>query len=131
MNRPLFLLLVILTFHLAAARYGIHITSRVPNKPSPLRVRCQSKDDDFGMHTLYEGQEFKWYFNRGLTTLYFCHFYWGSKDKVFDVFNVTTTDDGYCNRTYGDAIECLWEARPDGFYVNNWERPWNKVNDWS
>ncbi|KAL7175052.1 hypothetical protein ACSBR2_028788 [Camellia fascicularis] len=94
-----FLLLVILAFHSVGTTLcekqiishhqliqqvelaEVHVISNVPN---PLRVRCQSKDNDFGMHTLNNGQDFFWRF-RPRHTLFFCHFYWGSKDKMFDV----------------------------------------------
>ncbi|XP_058217280.1 S-protein homolog 5-like [Rhododendron vialii] len=114
MSRPLFLLFVALTFHFVYARTyheAIHIISRVPNNPSPLRVRCQSKDTDFGMHTLYEGQEFVWFFNRALTTLYFCHFYWGSKDRSFAVYDLRIFVN-YCAYE-DDKDHCKWEARPN------------------
>ncbi|KAG5523588.1 hypothetical protein RHGRI_035402 [Rhododendron griersonianum] len=67
----------------------VQIFSRVPDKPTPLNLRCQSKDDDIGYHTLHTGQDLHWSFNRNFwgTTLFFCHFYWGSKTRVFNVYD--------------------------------------------
>ncbi|KAH7849041.1 hypothetical protein Vadar_012091 [Vaccinium darrowii] len=107
----------------------VKITSRVPNKPSPLRVRCQSKDTDIGMHTLYEGEELVWNFRKKLwSTLYFCHFYWNSKDRSCAVFDRRIYT--YHCKTELRVTECYWEARPDGFYIDDGDK-WTKINDWN
>ncbi|KAM7466270.1 hypothetical protein LguiB_013832 [Lonicera macranthoides] len=69
--------------------FEIHIVNGFSNNSCPLRCRCQSKDTDFGYHELLRGEEFYWKFHNHVfeKTLYFCHFYWGNMDKVFDVFN--------------------------------------------
>ncbi|KAK2985174.1 hypothetical protein RJ640_010463 [Escallonia rubra] len=43
-----------------------------------------------GYHTLYVGGDFHFRFRNNVhqTTLLFCHFYWNSKDKKFDAFNM-------------------------------------------
>ncbi|KAF7132423.1 hypothetical protein RHSIM_Rhsim09G0055400 [Rhododendron simsii] len=88
-----FLALVVVIFHLVYATSGqitIHVISNVPDKPTGhLQVHCKSGDDDLKMRTLNDGGEFNWTFFDNIiqTTLFFCHFYWGSKDRVFDVFN--------------------------------------------
>lgn len=130
MRRLPFLLFVALTFHIVSAQIPneVKITSRVPNKPSPLQVRCQSKDTDIGMHTLPEGQELKWHFLSKLwSTLYFCHFYWNSKDKSFAVFDAKIALH-HCKGSF--VTKCYWEARPDGFYLNDGGK-WTKINDWN
>ncbi|KAL7175056.1 hypothetical protein ACSBR2_028792 [Camellia fascicularis] len=57
-------------------RFQVHIISAVPDTPSPLLICCQSKDDDFGVHLVYNGQEFRWSFKLNFleTTRYFCRF---------------------------------------------------------
>ncbi|KAL7224876.1 hypothetical protein ACSBR1_026200 [Camellia fascicularis] len=101
------------TTRLLAPAY-VHVISKVPNNPSPLVVRCQSKTTDFGNHTLYTDQEFYWKFSPNIfgRTLYFCHFYSGSKNKIIDVYNQDI--DGLCDNN--DLVECYWQASPDGFY---------------
>lgn len=130
--RRFFLLLVILANHHVAGKDNeVRIIDRVPNQPSLLRVRCQSKNDDLGLRTLYQGQSFNWFFNpRGFidNTLFFCHFYWGSKQKIFNVYDKNIEKD-YCDHVY-DKTYCYWEARPDGFYVNSDSTPWIKITDW-
>ncbi|KAG5524852.1 hypothetical protein RHGRI_031504 [Rhododendron griersonianum] len=50
-----------------------------------MTFRCQSKDDDMGTRTTKYREDFHWRFvpNVWGKTLYFCHFYWGSKQRVF------------------------------------------------
>ncbi|KAH7849424.1 hypothetical protein Vadar_017661 [Vaccinium darrowii] len=128
-----FLLLVVFTFHLVSAQAPteVKITSRVPNQPSPLQVRCQSKDTDIGMHTLYEDQEIHWHFHRKMwSTLFFCHFYWNSKDRRFAVFDLRISSNHCKSEPESIMTECFWEARPDGFYIDDGDN-WTKINDWN
>lgn len=106
----------------------VHIISRVPNE---LRLRCQSADDDLGNRTLSTGAEFKWNFRLNFfeTTLFFCHFYWGSKDKSFVTYD-KNIDLKYCRET-SDQYNCYWEARPDGFYVSGDQKSWKLLNKWT
>ncbi|GER28841.1 plant self-incompatibility protein S1 family [Striga asiatica] len=69
----------------------VHVSNNVPLPI--LTFRCQSKDDDLGTHNLTIDQEFKWSFCENVfgRTLYFCHLYWGRKQKVFDVFRDSFT----------------------------------------
>ncbi|XAR62734.1 hypothetical protein NMG60_11017594 [Bertholletia excelsa] len=108
----------------------MNVVSRVPNTPSPSKVRCQSKDDDIGAHILLTGQRLRWEFGKTFmqATLFFCHFYWGSKQKTFIVYDSKLSfhcrNPQYCWLT--------WEARPEGFYLSdNNERTWMKMNDWA
>ena len=106
----------------------VHIISRVPDNPGPLQCRCQSKDDDFGLHTISNGQEFSWKFSPNLiqSTLYFCHFYWNSKDKSFVVY------DKNIGHHYGDKKNNFyWEVKPDGFYQANHDKMYMKKFDWA
>ncbi|XP_058194861.1 S-protein homolog 5-like [Rhododendron vialii] len=106
--------------------------SRVPDKPTPLNLRCQSKDDDIGYHTLHTGQDLRWSFNRNFwgTTLFFCHFYWGSKTRVFNVYDSSINYD-YCLMTSKGHRTCYWEVRPDGFYVSGNQKSWELMNLWA
>ncbi|CAA0825320.1 Plant self-incompatibility protein S1 family [Striga hermonthica] len=66
----------------------VRVINNLPSGSEPLIVRCQSKDDDLGYHTLTVNQEFKWSFCERLFghTLFFCHLWWGSKQVAFDAF---------------------------------------------
>ena len=145
--RWFFLSLVILEYHLVCAsdsmnhvpytttslyniKVTVHIINRLPNNPTALSLRCQSKDDDFGMHTLYNGQEFHWTFKPNIfeTTLYFCHFYWGSEDKSFAVYDRRLS---YHCKSIDIQYDCYWEARADGFYLSGDNQSWKKINNWT
>lgn len=125
-----FLLLLLLSpLHLSLAKkciftekYEVHIINKLPPNSPQLKVHCASKDNDFGMHYPITNEDFNWSFCGLLfseTTLYFCHFWWNSKDKAFDVFN----DKDYCvhNQTFPNHLKyCKWEVRSDGFYLEQY-----------
>ncbi|CAL5416646.1 unnamed protein product [Camellia sinensis] len=112
--------------------YEVHIINDLPtNSHFFLLVRCQSKDDDFGMHKLESGEEFYWRFKPNIikTTLFFCHFYWDTKDAIFNVYD-RKLDDDYCYK----FNTCYWSVRDDGFYFsgdNTAQATWSKFNDWT
>ena len=56
-----------------------------------LQFRCQSGDDDLGYHTLNTMEECHFSFTVDFwdNTLFFCHFYWNSKDLSFVVFDTS------------------------------------------
>ncbi|KAI8560833.1 hypothetical protein RHMOL_Rhmol04G0286500 [Rhododendron molle] len=126
------LLLLILTFlsghTISKPDTCVHIISRIPNE---LLLRCQSADDDLGNHTLSTGEEFKWNFHPNFfgTTLFFCHFYWGSKDKSVVTYD-NNIDWKYCHET-SNYYNCYWEARPDGFYASGDQKSWKLLNKWT
>ncbi|XP_058195262.1 S-protein homolog 5-like [Rhododendron vialii] len=127
-----FLINLTLILQLACAQLtqvGDHIISGVPNNLMPLRAHCQSKDDDLGMHMLNNGQSFNRRFTINFwgTTLFFCHFYWGSHNTSFDVFNATIADRNWDFPRY----DCYWVARPDGFYLSKDNKSWEIFNDWT
>lgn len=68
---------------------GTPIDYVVNKLTEPLNARCQSGDKDLGNRTIAATNELSWDFCNNLfgRTLWFCHLYWGSKDKVFDVYN--------------------------------------------
>ncbi|KAL6971196.1 hypothetical protein U1Q18_030877 [Sarracenia purpurea var. burkii] len=130
-----FFVLLILIGRLVDADIGrlspttLHVINRLPNTPTPLTLRCQSKDNDIGRHILYNGQELKWSFypNAFFTTLFFCHFYWGSKDTSFAVYDSRLAND--CEKL-SSGRDCYWEARIDGFYLSGDTKQWEKINNW-
>lgn len=81
--------------------------------PGPMNARCQSGNKDLGNRTIAVNNELSWDFcaNAFGRTLWFCHLYWGSKDKSFDVYN-SELGDNFCANN-----ECYWTARPDGIYI--------------
>lgn len=92
--------------------YDVYITNRIPIDSGPLSLRCQSKSDDLGNHTLVFGQNFHWDFCESLfqNTLFFCHASWGSKQASFDAFK------SKWNRHHTSVL--FWEARDDALYLN-------------
>ncbi|KAK3017546.1 hypothetical protein RJ639_007418 [Escallonia herrerae] len=79
------------------------------------------QDDDMGYHTLYVGDDFHFRFRNNVarTTLFFCHFYWDSKDKKFDVFNMKQYGESCKLREFGIPNYCYWYVEADGFYFVN------------
>lgn len=92
----------------------------IDNAP-PLRVHCASKDDDLGYHTLGRSVYIHWEFRENFfwSTLFFCHFWWGQKQRAFEVFNSNWHE--FCDDPNGrhENNLCFWLVRPDGFYFNN------------
>ncbi|KAI3443349.1 hypothetical protein Pfo_000014 [Paulownia fortunei] len=95
--------------------YQVEIVNRLPNGNSRLVLHCASGNDDFGNRTIFLGQDFKWHFceNFFRNTLFFCHLWWGSKNRAFEVFNSdwATTD---C-----ESGLCFWAAQSDGIYYQD------------
>lgn len=133
MNK-LFIMLVFLfnllqTLQVNGQEYRVTIRHWLP-KNDTLTFRCQSKDDDLGNHTLNTiGTEYHWDFGLNIwgTTLFFCHFYWGTKQNVFDVFNSDIAVH-YCGDTYS-RNECLWQVSEDGFSILEFEG-FTMLHDW-
>lgn len=135
------------------SKISIHFTDKVtldvmnglPANSPPLIVHCKSKDNDFGNHTLNRWEYFYWRFYPGFirSTLYWCHWYWGSKVAKFDVYdNKGGKGEGQCRVGYPDKEEthvCHWQAREDGFYWTKYlgigqqqNNPgWEKRYDWA
>ncbi|CAN4090971.1 unnamed protein product [Withania somnifera] len=126
----IFLLLLSITplnFSLAkkcifSQKYEVHVINKLaPNTPQ-LRVHCASKNSEVGNQNLAIGEDLNWSFCEALfdRSLYFCHFWWGSKDKAFEVFN----DPSYCvkNAKHVNFLKyCKWEVRNDGFYLEQYD----------
>lgn len=114
---------------LLTRRYKVHVINKLPSNSSHLKIHCASGDDNLGYHYLSDNQEFNWSFCQAIawTTLYFCHFWWNSKNKVFDVFNnpVHCVEDGKLPKI---TTQCAWVVKPDGFYLGTYISP-GKVED--
>lgn len=110
----------------------VHVISDIPDSPEPLRVRCTSHDIDADLHTLKKGQEFNWTFGPDVSgsAVYPCHFYWQSKNKLFNVYDGRVRQ--YCRLPAANVYVyvCYWSARPDGFYVSNDKSTWKKIYGW-
>ncbi|KAL0414070.1 UNVERIFIED_CONTAM: S-protein5 [Sesamum radiatum] len=126
MNSLIFLFLLWVSFvihEIKASNYlGKHEINIYSDLPQSLTIHCASKDDDLGMHNLHAGQVFTWHFRNQFfnRTLFFCHFWWGSKDKGIDVFRGTWDKDDY-------YYKYSYSANVFGIYLSNDEND-RKVN---
>ncbi|WMV48174.1 hypothetical protein MTR67_041559 [Solanum verrucosum] len=101
-------------------RYEVHVINKLPANTAQLELHCASKNDDLGYHYPAINEDFNWEFCEFIITLYFCHFWWGSKDKSFDVYD----DPSYCvkNGKNPNLLKCCkWEVRDDGFYLEQYD----------
>lgn len=77
-----------------------------------MKVHCASGNDDLGNRTLTVNKDWTWSFcdNFFVTnTLFFCHLWWGLKNRSFDVYASKWPVD--CPGRF-----CLWVAKSDGIY---------------
>lgn len=107
-------------------RFQLYVINELPDE---LRVHCASKDDDLGYHTLQRDENIHWSFRENFwgTTLFFCHFWWGSRDKAFDVFT---------GGDQSDVIIIGWVVKEDGFYIGYNHMPPDantliKIHNWN
>ncbi|KAK9675682.1 hypothetical protein RND81_11G023300 [Saponaria officinalis] len=91
----------------------------------PVVYRCQSGIQDSGIKELKSGQTLDYSFEDYLflETLYFCHFYFQRKDRIFDVLTdkmefkcilSQRPEDLYWVKCFNYHVE--WVIREDGFY---------------
>ncbi|KAL9243236.1 hypothetical protein vseg_017148 [Gypsophila vaccaria] len=91
----------------------------------PVILRCQSGNEDLGYRTLGPGLTFDYGFTslRFGHLLYFCHFYMGHMDQIFDVYSNSVS--GGCEpfKNYPELPhpQCFnghaeWVIKDDGFY---------------
>ncbi|KAK9740745.1 hypothetical protein RND81_03G057500 [Saponaria officinalis] len=103
----------------ALAQEQFQITNGIGRWPA-VYYRCQTGDEDLGYKYLNPSQsvvfkyENTWWLNN---VLYFCHFYYNGKDKVFDVYKEADDEiecfyDSYCYQGYME-----WVIKDDGFYL--------------
>lgn len=95
----------------------MYIINALPKNSKPLTLHCQSHDNDLGNKTLNTNEEFYFTFRRLFVgeTLFFCHFWWNSKQKIFDVYNHDIADS--CGDVSRNRYECYWRVQMDGFYL--------------
>ncbi|GER27158.1 plant self-incompatibility protein S1 family [Striga asiatica] len=95
--------------------YTISIYNNILDKPDKISFHCASKDDDLGNHTLIWGFSYDWSFcdNYWKTTMFFCHFYWGSKERAFEVYNYNL------GKHMCKSGTCIWTVANDGFYLRD------------
>ncbi|KAK6135528.1 hypothetical protein DH2020_030742 [Rehmannia glutinosa] len=93
-----------------SSKFQVRVANNLPPYTEPIYLHCASGDDDLGRHKLERNQEFHWSFcERVIGTLFFCHLWWGSKEKAFDAFSGKWK--GRC-----DSGTCSWIAKSDGIY---------------
>ncbi|KAK4354881.1 hypothetical protein RND71_027075 [Anisodus tanguticus] len=101
----------------AGTKYYIQVANNLP-PGSILKVHCASKQTDIGFHDIVQNDQIAWSFRETIftDTLFFCHFWWGQKDKAFEVFNTYT---GCIKNSPLDAHThiCKWIVKADGFYL--------------
>lgn len=99
------------------AKVHIHIVNGLPANSPTLTIHCASGDDDLGYHDLPIYGDFNFSFRENIwgRTLYFCHFWCGSKDKSFVVF---FDSDG---STPSGPFYYL--VKDDGFYLARRDNP--------
>lgn len=109
------------------SEHTVYVVSNLPSNSQPLKVHCASGDDELGYHFLRPNQNFHWKFcaNFYPDTLFFCHFWWESKDKVFDVYKEKLTGI--------HTLQSWWVAKSDGIYFSNQTQPTllEKRHDWN
>lgn len=97
------------------AEFTVFIINTVPTDKDKLWVHCASKDDDLGYRTVDQNKYFLWSFGENVlhTTLFFCHFWWGQRDKSFDVFKHSI------GARWCQTKSCFWVVQEDGFYITD------------
>ncbi|PHT87239.1 hypothetical protein T459_09345 [Capsicum annuum] len=117
------------------AVYSIHIINALSNNDVPLTVQCESKKADFEKRNIKVGDDFYFEFSGNVldSTRFYCHYWWGSKNQFFDVFNKDISPD--CGKISENNYECFWKVLGDGFYFGGHNFPgsyskrfaWNNV----
>lgn len=108
--------------------YHVFVIDSLPPNTPKLSMKCWSRDDDLGNHTLVPGQNFNFNFcESAWGSLFTCHLWWNGKDKTFDVYN-SDWENEPCDKTH----QCYWFAMQDGIYFSNRNPPrkLEKVYPW-
>jgi hypothetical protein len=102
----------------------VMIINRVvlPSHPTTFTLHCQSKDDDFGFHTIPFSGTYEFSFNPNVfgRTLYFCSFTWpGNPHRHYlDIY------DGQHDK----CDECIWQINLNGGCLNYHKcGPWKSI----
>lgn len=109
--------------------YEIVIVNNVFEKPLELTFHCASGNDELGNHTIPPLTHWNWSFCESIlkNTVFFCRFWWGSKQQSFEVFNHKLGKQECGSGT------CRWTSRSDGFYLSDGtstSTPGVKMYDW-
>lgn len=95
-------------------KYEVYVVNNLPTNTPPLRLRCQSKNNDLGYHNLTTNGNFNFHFCEKLDiTLFFCHLWWKNKEISFDVF-----DSKWRGHPCDKNGVCYWAAKEDGIYFS-------------
>ncbi|KAM3199039.1 hypothetical protein T459_26302 [Capsicum annuum] len=132
----IFLLFTIMPYNVHGYKRHVYVLNNLPQNSPKLKVHCASGDDDLGYHYPKVGEDFDWEFNAWSNTLFFCYFWWGDKDNVFDVFN----SPNFCVKDASKLVpqypsKCYWKVMGDGFYLgyednNGGKIIYQKYRDW-
>ncbi|KAI3470519.1 hypothetical protein Pfo_027182 [Paulownia fortunei] len=105
----------------------VFVVNNLPSNSASLKLHCASKDDDLGNHMLKTNQYFHWTFCENFfpNTLFFCHLWWGSKQRTFDAFK-SKWKQKYSGHDY-------WVVKSDGIYFSffNSTKDFIKKYDWN
>ncbi|KAL3338013.1 hypothetical protein AABB24_030268, partial [Solanum stoloniferum] len=125
MNLIKYLSILFITLYISAStvdcfvnHWEVHIISALPNNDIPLWYHCASGDEDFGYHILKVGEDFHFDFEVNyprMTTLYFCHFWWGENNIRMDVFSKDLFN--ICSNIGDEIHNCYWKVQKDGFFA--------------
>lgn len=110
-----FLFLSILLFVQQTNAITCHIVDGIQKNYPQIKFHCASGDNDLGIHYPKFNDDFHFKFKSGFfrETVFFCHFWWGTKDARFEVYR----DSGNCGADGGyDSKTCYWVIKEDGFY---------------
>uniref|UniRef100_A0A0V0H514 S-protein homolog n=1 Tax=Solanum chacoense TaxID=4108 RepID=A0A0V0H514_SOLCH len=122
-----FLLLIILfinILHLKSVNsFQVQVVNNIDPTKFPfnsIKIHCASKDNDMGFHDLSPNNKFEWSFKEKYfaNTMFFCHFWWGLKERAFEVFNVfqgCIRDSPLSPRT----LLCKWTVTDKGFFLED------------
>lgn len=110
-------------------QFQVNIINALPNNNIPLWFHCASKEDDYGYQILKVDKNFHFEFTMNFfqTTLYFCHFWWGKEQNMFDVF--TKHLSSHCSNSHPTSY-CYWKVKIDGFYMGPQLDKLQKMHDW-
>ncbi|KAK4341614.1 hypothetical protein RND71_040115 [Anisodus tanguticus] len=105
------------------ATIHVHIVDGIEKNTPKSIFHCASRDDDLGWHYLpYKGSDFTFSFKPKafVETVFFCHFWRGSKNVAFEVYRYN----GACGEEGGyETGICYWLVKEDGFYFANQTNP--------
>uniref|UniRef100_M1AGG2 S-protein homolog n=1 Tax=Solanum tuberosum TaxID=4113 RepID=M1AGG2_SOLTU len=124
-----FLLLIILFINIlnlknvVASSFHVQVVNNIDPTRFPfnsIKLHCASKDNDMGFHDITPNNQFEWTFKEGYfsNTLFFCHFWWGLKERAFEVFNVFHG----CIKNAPlnpDTRLCKWTITDIGFFLED------------